>query len=165
MEEIPEPTRWRVDSVASVIQVRLPEPGKTLTVHNDGEHFWVTNEAEGTAYRAGREDERKDHEAKLVAALNIDDETLMAEAANVAAISLELHREQLAAERRAGREDAARDIEVNQGDRCPKCGGKAASTTWTRGRWEKVGRCGCGHTWTVRGKDYRPPADLARGTT
>lgn len=64
---------------------------------------------------------------------------------------------------RAGREAAARDIETNQGDRCPDCGGKPASTKWVRGNGDKIGRCGGGHTWTVRPKDWRPPAQIARG--
>lgn len=59
-------------------------------------------------------------------------------------------------------EEIARAIEVAAGDRCPDCGGKPASIKWTRGTYQKSGRCGAGHTWQKRSKDWRDPAEIAR---
>lgn len=55
----------------------------------------------------------------------------------------------VAATRRQVAEDIARAIETAGRYRCPTCGGKAASTTFSGEGWgtAPTSRCGGGHTW------------------
>jgi hypothetical protein len=66
--------------------------------------------------------------------------------------------------RRAVAEEIARAIEVAEGNRCPDCGGKAASKKWARNPNRTVGRCGGGHTWEQKhsGGPVWFPATIAR---
>lgn len=59
-------------------------------------------------------------------------------------------------------EEIAQAIEAARGDRCPECLGKPASVRWAVPRYEKVGRCGAGHAWTLRAGDWVGPAEVAR---
>jgi hypothetical protein len=63
--------------------------------------------------------------------------------------------------RRMVLDEAAEAIELAEGRRCPECRGKPASLKWNRS-YEREGRCGCGHRWTVRRGDWTDPVALLR---
>jgi hypothetical protein len=61
-------------------------------------------------------------------------------------------------------ERIARAIEVAEGIRCPECDGKAASIKRDkRHPFDKLGRCGAGHTWVHSWRtDWKDHAAIAR---
>jgi hypothetical protein len=67
---------------------------------------------------------------------------------------LPAHREQVL-------DEAAEAIELAEGRRCPECRGKPASLKWNRS-YEREGRCGRGHRWTIRRRDWTDPVEVIR---